>query len=339
MHLPLSPTDAAEAQLVKELDSEVACYRLATFSTSTKSTYSTHYRVYLDFCSKCGYLPVPITSDKLCRYAAFLARTRKFSTVKQYINIVRILHLENGLSNPLENNYFLRSVLLGIKRTKGDAVKTKLPITPEVLHRIRLALCLQDAEDSVFWAICLVAFFGLFRKGNLLLKSDSLFDPLRHLRRRDFCLCPSGIEINVRWTKTIQFRQRVLKIPLPNLPNHPLCPVRALLKAFSFIPNPSLDAPPFLLSFNQKNFVSLTQSKFSRKLTQVLSKVGYDSSLFSGHSFRRGGATWALQCGFPSDVIKILGDWRSDAYLRYIDISPGNHTSFSRTFGASLPVA
>jgi integrase len=230
-------------------------------------------------------------------------------------------------------------VLLGIKRTKGDAVKTKLPITPEILHRIRLALSPLDAEDSVFWAVCLIAFFGLFRKGNLLLKSDSSFDPTKHLRRRDFGFVPSGIIVEVRWNKTIQFLQRTLQIPLPLLKNHPLCPVSAVLRSFSLVTPPSLDAPAFLLPSTEGRVTSLTQSKFTKKLTKVLSLSGYDSSLFSGHSFRRGGATWALQCGFPSDVIKILGDWRSDAYLRYIDISPGTHSSFARAFGASLPMA
>ena len=39
---------------------------------------------------------------------------------------------------------------------------------------------------------------------------------------------------------------------------------------------------------------------------------------YSSHSLRRDGASWAIQCGIPSDIIKLMGDWKSDAYLRYL---------------------
>ena len=41
---------------------------------------------------------------------------------------------------------------------------------------------------------------------------------------------------------------------------------------------------------------------------------------FSGHSLRRGGATFAFQCGIPSELIKLQGDWRSDAYMLYLSL-------------------
>ena len=35
-----------------------------------------------------------------------------------------------------------------------------------------------------------------------------------------------------------------------------------------------------------------------------------------------GGGTFAHETGASSELIKALGDWRSNAYLRYIEVSP-----------------
>ena len=66
---------------------------------------------------------------------------------------------------------------------------------------------------------------------------------------------------------------------------------------------------------------ALTYASFTNKLKLTLDKCGLDSALFSGHSFRRGGATFALHCGVPSDYIKLQGDWKSNAHERYLDHS------------------
>ena len=43
--------------------------------------------------------------------------------------------------------------------------------------------------------------------------------------------------------------------------------------------------------------------------------------MYSGHSFRRGGATFVLNCGVPGHHVKLQGDWLSNVYERYLDTS------------------
>ena len=71
------------------------------------------------------------------------------------------------------------------------------------------------------------------------------------------------------------------------------------------------------------NYMCITFAQYCTysKLKQTLDKCGLESLRTSGHSFRRGGATFALQCGVPSDYFKLLGDWKSNAYERYFDRS------------------
>ena len=61
--------------------------------------------------------------------------------------------------------------------------------------------------------------------------------------------------------------------------------------------------------------------------------MGIDSSKYSGHSFRRGGASFALECGVPVDLIQSQGDWRSNAYQSYIDPSLQFRQSVANTLG------
>ena len=74
------------------------------------------------------------------------------------------------------------------------------------------------------------------------------------------------------------------------------------------------------------------------KLKQLLFIGGQDPSRFSSHSFRRGGACWALQCGVPGEVIQQFGDWKSDAYKDYLDQIPRRvHDDYRQLMISKLP--
>jgi hypothetical protein len=78
-----------------------------------------------------GYEPVPVKEQTVCQYAAYLACRLKYQSIKQYLNIIRILHKEAGFPNPLDNNWILETTLQGIAKYKGKEIKRKLPITPK----------------------------------------------------------------------------------------------------------------------------------------------------------------------------------------------------------------
>jgi hypothetical protein len=65
----------------------------------------------------------------------------------------------------------------------------------------------------------LVAFFGFFRKANICPAKDhsSPTEDLSPVRRCDFEFEPglTLVWVNLRRTKTIQYGQRILRVPLP----------------------------------------------------------------------------------------------------------------------------
>ena len=53
-------------------------------------------------------------------------------------------------------------------------------------------------------------------------------------------------------------------------------------------------------------------------MKQILVELWLPSHQYGTHSFRRGGASFALQAGVSLDVISLMGDWKSDAMNLYL---------------------
>ena len=136
-------------------------------------------------------------------------------------------------------------------------------------------------------------------------------------------------------------------------PEVSLCFIK--FRLFSFIPirsffqqvqpgaRPTLESPPcshpvplFRYTWMGASNVPLTQHQFTEKLKTCLTKMGLDASQYSGHSFRRGGAQFALQCGLSTELIKLQGDWKSNACERYLEPSFELRKQVSETMGASV---
>ena len=83
---------------------------------------------------------------------------------------------------------------------------------------------------------------------------------------------------------------------------------------------------PLFTCPSQAGPVVFTYSMFISRLKTCLGRAGVDPYNYAGHSLRRGGASFALACNVPGDLIKLQGDWKSDCYQRYLD--PDIQTNF-----------
>ena len=321
--------------LEHELDQEVKQYFSLTFAESTKKAYKVHLKAYMTFCQSIQVCPVPASSDTLVKYAAFLARSLKYTSVRQYLNIVRILHLEWGLENPMKDNFSLNCVLKGIRRGLGDSQCRKLPITPELLLKILSKLDLSSAFDCSVWATCLLMFFGMLRRSNVLCPSIRKFLKDKHLSRNDFTFTENSMRLTIRWSKVIQFKDRAVVIEFPRMPGNIICPVTATFRAFQLSVNAPFTGPAFMV-YSGKGLTPLTPCMFVKKVQDCLCKAGIEPSQFTAHSFRRGGASWAYNIGIPLETIRQLGDWKSNACLAYISVSTQNVTEALQKMQTSI---
>ena len=135
------------------------------------------------------------------------------------------------------------------------------------------------------------------------------------------------------WAKTNQLCNRVVQLPLTSMPGSPLCPVSAFLNMCTLVPT-GKNYPAFG-TYGIKGFHPITHAVFTCTLRTLLTKAGYDPLAYSGHSFRRGGATWAFSSGVPGELT-VHGDWHSDAYLLYLSMSLESKYSVSQSMAKAL---
>ena len=87
--------------------------------------------------------------------------------------------------------------------------------------------------------------------------------------------------------------------------------------------------PAFVVPFKH-SVLPLTYSKFQTFLKSSISAIGLDASLYSTHSFRRGGACTAFELQAPTELIQFTGDWKSECYKRYLHLTLEQKTLVSK---------
>lgn len=160
-------------------------FKKRAWADSTCVTYATQLMCYSSFCEGFDYEPVPASSSMLQAYVAYLTGVKhlRYNTIRQYLAIISHIHKSAGFPDPLKGDYHLRQELMGVKRVLGVAQTPVDVITPQLVLAIRHSLIYHNIADMSFWCACLVAFFGLFRPGNVVVHGN--FDNERDLRRVD----------------------------------------------------------------------------------------------------------------------------------------------------------
>ena len=123
-----------------------------------------HVRRYLAFCTAGRRIPFPASENQLIDFAAFVAQSAGYGTIKVYLAGIRLEHIQRGLQNPFSSCPRLQLVLRGIRRKLARTPRPRLPITVDILRKVKRSL--RHASDmspydvALTWAACTLAFFG-----------------------------------------------------------------------------------------------------------------------------------------------------------------------------------
>ena len=168
-----------------------------------------------------------------------------------------------------------------------------------------------------FKTIFLVTFFGFLRISNIAPHSYAQFDTSRHLTRSDVKFTKSGMRITLKWSKTMQTRDKVHIFTLPLLHPSPLCPVYPSLKRALAHYKPPPEHPLFQVRIKD-GYRVVTESRLRKTLSKLNVKLGFEPHHFCFHTFRRSGATCAYNAHVPVQTIKSHGSWASHCVWTYI---------------------
>ena len=262
-------------------------------------------------------IPVlPASVDPLVCFLELMSRTSGYQHLKHLLHSVKFLHQALDIPFPTDS-FQLDMTMQGMKRKLARVPFQVLPITPQVLRDMFKQLDMSKKSDLALWCSFLVSFYGLLRKKNVV-PGSSPHDSFKVISRRHIHinLAKNIVFLYVGFSKTNQFGARDLVVPIPGNSDPALDPVRHLNALFSSINLPG-DSPAF--SYSQHSWVKY--DSFTSRLKTLLTKAGYPAASYSGHSFRRGGASYLHACGGTALMVQAAGDWSSSCFTRYLFLS------------------
>lgn len=287
----------------------------STLAPATANSYRNAFRHYKRFHAQFYTLdPVlPISTARLAQFIAYCHDQHfKGSTITSMVSALAYLHNINSLPDP-SKVFIIKKLLYGLR--KHSTPDRRLPISYAILQNLLTALP-SIVPDSSLRLLCqtmfVTAFFALLRIGELTVTSPGSPNTIL-VRNLSFHFNRKRVHSASILFQTFKHSQgQSATVTLKRHNNKKTCPVRLLFKYrkhFTHISGP-------LFCFECGCPVSSTF--FRSILRSCVLKCGLDASAFTTHSFRIGGATHAYECNLADARIKLLGRWKSNAFMKYI---------------------
>lgn len=284
-----------------------------------------------------GFLPA--SADSVARYLVEHAETLSINTLRQRLAGLAQWHSDHGFPDPTKTP-LVRKALRGIQTLHPNQERRAKPLLLEQLSRVDQwldqaisaaiaagdqAALLRHRRDK---ALLLIGFWRGFRG-----------DELTRLLIEHIDVSPGeGMTCYLPRTKADrQLKGGIFKAPMLSR----LCPVAAYL---AWIEAAKLDAGPVFRAVDRWGHVSeeaLHIDSLVPLLRSVLHVAGVEEAqLYSGHSLRRGFASWASANGWELRMLMEHVGWKNaQSAMRYIDIDdPFNRARIEHSLPTSLPV-
>ena len=302
------------------------------FTKGTAQNMISAIRTWFTACVFFNFSPVPATAETFIPFLELMSLTVTYNHLKHLLTAIKFYHQTQGHDFP-DHDFDIVNTLHGLKRKLLHTPRQALPLTPDIMRAMYRCLDMSKAKDLAIWCSFLVSFYCLFRKSNTVPKSASKVNLQRTLLRRHIRIDDSSntVYVHVTFSKTIQFGDKDIVIPIPSNSDPAMDPVRHLRSLFNMV-ECSRDSPAF--SFSKERFI--TYSGFTTQLKKLLSEAGYNPTLYSGHSFRRGGATYLFKLGASILQIQASGDWASQCFVKYLYITEDERLTVQKLMSSAI---
>ena len=257
-------------------------------------------------------------SPKVVRnYISFIASQAKFYSMQH-----------QDITHPAVSRY-LRSI----------SIHSRFQPTPrgifdlKTLYAISMS-CDHLSDPILFRATFLCAFYAFLRMSNVAPHSTARFDPDKHFLKQDVIFAPPGVHLIIKWTKTLQDNKFHHMVQLSTIENMFLCPVRALKALLRSSKHP----PTYpLFATHTPPFNHILDSHIRQALKTILSIRNISHTGHGFHTFRRSGATLALEHSIPHQNIMSHGLCQSSGVWTYLQNASHSPSIIPSTFASVIP--
>lgn len=174
------------------------------------------------------------------------------------------------------------------------------------------------------------------RASNLVSPTRKEFDPAKQLVRQDIRRFKNAVVVDIKWSKTIQFAERILQVPLLPVADQDICPVTWIVWMYQTFPAKATD-PAFAVPESGK-MVPVSYSQLHTKLQNWSKKLNLTHLRLTPHCLRKGGCTYAHNVNIEAEAVQLIGDWASSAYKRYYTWSFRKRFQALRAMAAQAPL-
>ena len=209
-------------------------------------------------------------------------------------------------------------LMKGLKTQDDGPVKQTAHMDHQVLKSLFKYVDLTSELEEVAWTAILVGFSLVLRITNLGPVSRTKFDAKSNLLRSDYVIRKNIPTIGIRWSKTNQYRNRTNWSPLIPSSDKEICPIWWINNMCKIIP--ASDDEPLFLVREKGERLPLAASQIRRLLKKWCKSASVDHKKFTPHCLRRGGLNWAHKADLTGESLKVLGDWSTQVYNKYLDL-------------------
>ena len=228
----------------------------------TSIFYDLLFRNFFGFCIRNKIIMPSISIDEIMAYMEYLVENGvNVNMVSNNVSAIKAKFVMYGLPHCLLQHpriaYFIKSLKINRPLTVTPRNIMSLSTLSNLVH-----LCKSITSGASFKAIFFIVFFGFLRISNLAPQSLSHFDPSRQLTPSDVKISKRSIKLVIKWSKTMQTRDRTHTITLPRLYSSPICPATALISAMSrYSPGPH---DPLFQVRTAARFKPITESRLRK---------------------------------------------------------------------------
>jgi hypothetical protein len=261
----------------------------AAVNVTTQRKDASRLKEFLSFCEGLGIRTcdaLPAREEVLLAWASSYAGRLAGKTVGAKLLAIRKEHERRGLIWYGGNR--LRGILKGVEelRPPSSFYSKRVPITIPMLEDLNRGFDRSSGLDICVRAICLLSFFCQLRSGEVLPPTQNLekFNSLRHATFANIAQSTAtngACNLHLPWSKTQKARGDDVWIPRQEAP---LDPIHAIHK--HFIKNKlNIQHPIAAYRDAHNNIITLTRSKFVRRINEILRATRKGYPRISGHCF------------------------------------------------------